>query len=118
MENDDKFKSDDPSDISMEDFEKTMRESFIEKKFQPGDKVTGQIVSITENYIFLDIGAKSEGIINSDELVDESGELTVSVGDTVDGTIMSTQDEILISYKMRKKDQTREILQDAYEKRV
>ncbi|OGL43063.1 MAG: hypothetical protein A2161_18465 [Candidatus Schekmanbacteria bacterium RBG_13_48_7] len=31
---------------------------------------------------------------------------------------MSTQDEILISYKMRKKDQTREILQDAYENRV
>lgn len=50
---------------------------------QPGQKVTGKIVSINEATALVDFGAKAEGQIPVDELKDESGELTVAEGDEI-----------------------------------
>lgn len=49
----------------------------------PGQKISATIVGIDGETIFLDVGLKSEGIINGSEFLDENGELTVSVGDSV-----------------------------------
>lgn len=118
MSTGDWFEPDNKPDLSREEFENALNESFTDKTFQAGDRVTGTVASITGSYVFLDLGAKSEGIIHRAEFLDEAGELTVSVGDRVDTTVMSTGDELLCSFRMRKKDQTRELLQDAYENSI
>ncbi len=53
------------------------------KKLTPGQQISALIVGIAGESIFLDVGGKSEGVLNSSELVGEDGELTVQVGDKV-----------------------------------
>jgi small subunit ribosomal protein S1 len=53
------------------------------KTLQPGNRVEATVVGVSGENIFLDVGGKSEGIVNASELRNESGELTVAVGDCV-----------------------------------
>jgi len=50
---------------------------------QRGEKITGKIVSVGEEAVFVDFGAKAEGQIPRAELENEEGELTVAVGDEI-----------------------------------
>ncbi len=58
-----------------------------------GGKVSGKILSIGEEWIFVDLGAKSEGRINAAELKDAEGNLTVKEGDTLEATVTGTDPE-------------------------
>jgi small subunit ribosomal protein S1 len=58
-----------------------------------GQKVSGKVVSITDEKIFVDLGAKSEGMIESAQLRDAEGNLTVNLGDTVDATVTAIDPE-------------------------
>jgi small subunit ribosomal protein S1 len=66
------------ADLFKEDQTKTIR------RLNPGQRITATIVGISGESIFLDTGAKSEGVLNAKELLDSEGNLTVSVGDTVE----------------------------------
>jgi len=73
------------------------REAFVQRD----TKVEGSVVSIGEDWIFVDIGAKTEACIAREELVDEQGGLTVKIGDTLSGYVVSNRDgEIVLSQKM------------------
>lgn len=48
-----------------------------------GELVKGVVVHINQEYVLVDIGYKSEGCIPVEEFTDESGQLTVKVGDEV-----------------------------------
>lgn len=52
-----------------------------------GDSVQGRIISIQKDCAFIDLGAKTEGIVGIDELTDADGNLTVAVGDTIEITV-------------------------------
>lgn len=52
-----------------------------------GEKVTGTIVSIGEEFAFVDLGAKSEGTIARSELSDADGRLTVGPGDEIEALV-------------------------------
>ena len=54
---------------------------------KPGAKVSGPILSIGEEAAFVDLGGKSDGVVALSELIDDEGELTVEVGDTVSGVV-------------------------------
>ncbi len=54
------------------------------RKLSPGQKLTATIVGIDGETLFLDVGAKSEGVIETSEFTDENGELTVTIGDSVE----------------------------------
>jgi len=60
------------------------------RKLTPGEKITASIVGIDKDTIFLDVGTKSEGIIQSSEFIDDEGELTVSVGDSLEVYCLKT----------------------------
>jgi small subunit ribosomal protein S1 len=66
-------------------FEALLRESEKKplKKLSPGEKLNATIVGIDGESIFLDVGTKSEGVIESAEFIDENGELTVAIDDRV-----------------------------------
>jgi len=58
-----------------------------------GQKVSGQILSIGEEWGFVDLGTKSEGRIAAAELKDAEGNLTVKEGDTLEATVSGTDPE-------------------------
>lgn len=53
------------------------------RHFTPGEKVTATIIDISGETIFLDVGGKSEGVLDAVGLKDEEGELTVKKGDRI-----------------------------------
>ena len=66
-----------------------------EKREDPaiGAKVSGKILSIGEESAFVDLGTKSEALIETAQLKDAEGNLTLNVGDTIDATVTSTDPE-------------------------
>ena len=66
----------------------------MKSKKEPGtgDKVTGTVVSIQGDDIFIDLGSKTEGIVERGELTDDEGNLTVEVGDSIE-IVVSGKDE-------------------------
>jgi small subunit ribosomal protein S1 len=65
-----------------------------EKREDPpvGAKVTGKILSIGEETAFVDLGTKSEAVIETAQLKDAAGNLTVNVGDSIDATVASASE--------------------------
>lgn len=55
-----------------------------------GDKVRGEIVGFGEETAFVDLGGKSEGLVDLEELCDESGKLTAAVGDSIEAVVAAT----------------------------
>ncbi|MFL6199819.1 MAG: 30S ribosomal protein S1 [Thermoanaerobaculia bacterium] len=66
-----------------------------EKREDPpvGAKVSGKILSIGEETAFVDLGTKSEALIEAAQLKDAEGNLTVNVGDTIDATVTAANPE-------------------------
>jgi small subunit ribosomal protein S1 len=52
-----------------------------------GQMVTGTVVNIGTNTVFLDLGGKSEGAIEREQLNDKDGELTVGMGDKIEARV-------------------------------
>lgn len=73
-------------DENNESFEDLFKQDSAKKlrHFNPGQKVTATIIDISGESVFLDVGGKSEGIVDSAELKNEEGEITVAVGDNID----------------------------------
>jgi len=70
-----------------------------------GKIVTGVIVQVQRDSVVIDIGGKSEGLINLDEFLDAQGEVKVGPGDRVDVYIESREsDDGLISLSKEKAD--------------
>ena len=69
---------------SMENFEQMLEESL--KTLHTGETVTGIVTAIANNVVYLDLGAKVTGVIDYDQITDESGvdlHTLMSVGDEV-----------------------------------
>jgi small subunit ribosomal protein S1 len=58
-----------------------------------GQKVSGKVLSIGDEWVFIDLGAKSEGRINAADLKDAEGNITVKEGDAVEATVTGTDPE-------------------------
>ena len=84
--------------------------------FRPGDSVTGDVVKISKENIFVDLGGKSEGVVDAVEFLDKDGTLTVKLGDRVELKVASIEDVICLSKKglKIKGAHAREVLWDAY----
>jgi len=68
-------------------FEKSVRE------VKEGEVVDGTVVAVDEDHVQVDVGFKSEGLVDSWEFMSEDGRILVSVGDTVEVLVESTEDE-------------------------
>jgi len=73
-------------------------ESFAElyerslKTMKEGEVVTGTVLSVDEDFVQIDIGFKSEGLVASWEFMDEDGNVLVSAGDEVDVLLEEAED--------------------------
>jgi small subunit ribosomal protein S1 len=60
---------------------------------QEGEIVRGTVVGISEQYVLVDIGYKSEGVVAREEFLDRDGNITVKRGDEVDVLIKSLENQ-------------------------
>ena len=55
----------------------------MKNTFEIGEPVELEIVAISDTTVFLDLNAKSEGVLDRDELADEEGNVSVKEGDKI-----------------------------------
>ena len=77
--------------IKEESFQELYEESL--KSIKEGEVVRGNIIQVTDEYVMVDIGYKSEGQIRISEFIDEEGAVTAKVGDEVDVLLEHHEDE-------------------------
>ncbi len=59
-----------------------------------GSLITGMVAAITDSTVVINAGLKSEGVIPSDEFLDQDNELEVAVGDTVEVVLEALEDSV------------------------
>jgi small subunit ribosomal protein S1 len=90
-------------------------DTITNKQLSPGQKIEATIVAVSQDSIFLDIGEKSEGFLDRKELEDETGAVSVIVGDTLEVYFLSTaQNEMLFTTKIGGGSTSRAHLEEAY----
>ncbi|MEA2085179.1 MAG: S1 RNA-binding domain-containing protein, partial [Thermodesulfobacteriota bacterium] len=57
----------------------------------PGEKIKAVVVRITKEWIFIDLGRKSEGYISKGEFLDSEGDISVHEGDTIEAYFLSAK---------------------------
>lgn len=83
-----------------------------------GAKVKGEIISIGKESVFVDLGAKSDGVVEKSELLDEKAEMPFTEGDTLELYVVSiTDNEIRLSKAISRASGPR-LLQDAFAKGI
>jgi len=103
-----------------ESFEQLLEGYYLDKKtnLQIGDKITGKIVSIGMDTVFIDTGTKIDGSVEKKELLDENGQFLYKTGDTLDLYIVSLKEEEIILSKAISDKGKNELLYGAFKKKV
>jgi small subunit ribosomal protein S1 len=103
-----------------EDFAKLL-ESFtpgMGERLQVGDRITGPIIAIEKENVFVGTGTKIDGVVDSAELLDGNGNLPYQVGDSVELYVVSLRgDEVRLSKAVSGAGGAR-ALHDAYENAI
>ena len=99
-------------------------ESFAElfskgpSSIKEGEVSRGVVLSIDEDFVQVDIGFKSEGLVPSWEFMTEDGVMTVKVGDTVDVLVEIAEDgegRVVLSKEKAERLQIWDEISNAYE---
>jgi small subunit ribosomal protein S1 len=69
----------------------------LNRGFRPGDTVSGVVIKISKDTVFVDLGSKSEGIAEVEQFRDQDGNLTLREGDRIDLRISSLRGGIHLS---------------------
>ena len=82
------------NDVSSEDFA-TLLAEFEQSAgtVQENEIANGRVLSVNKDYVLVDIGYKSEGLIATVEFIDEEGHITIAQGDTVSVLVESRENE-------------------------
>jgi len=93
-------------------FEKTR----VQRDFlKPGQKIEATIVKIGRDWIFLDLGGKSEGYLDRKELTDEEGRLSVKEGDSITAYFLSSKhQEKLFTTRIGAGDSARTYMEEVW----
>ncbi len=85
-----------------------------------GEVVKGTVLKVTASEVVIDVGYKSEGIIQIGEFLDENGEVTVQAGDIVDVLLERTEDRegyVVLSREKAEKMKIWDEVEKAYAER-
>ena len=98
-------------------FAELFEESLNQTETRPGSLIQAQVVKITDDYVILDAGLKSESSIPVEQFKNAQGELEVQVGDTVPVVLESVESgdgETLLSREKAKRNEAWSKLEDAF----
>jgi len=102
-------------DLSEDELEELYEQSF--HQFTEGELVKGRVITITESAVVVDIGYKSEGLINIHEYIDSEGNCTVEVGDDVEVLLEATENvegRLVLSKDKAEKMKVWDDIEEAY----
>ena len=88
-------------DSSMAGFAALLDQQFkgFRKGFNPGDTVSARVVRVGEEYVTLDVNAKTVGLLPVADVTDEEGEVTLKRGDTVEVSFVAMQKDAYLFAK-------------------
>lgn len=107
--------------VFKESFADILEQSFSDKNMQIGAIRKGVVMRIDKDYVTVDAGFKSEGIIPIAQFFNDQGELEVAVGQTVDVALEALEDgfgETRLSREKAKRAEAWKRLEDAYENKL
>ncbi|USN51055.1 MAG: 30S ribosomal protein S1 [Myxococcales bacterium] len=74
-------------------FEELLNEEFARDEVQEGEIISAHVLSVNKDFVLVDIGYKSEGLIPTNEFSLINGEPQIKVGDRVDVLVESRENE-------------------------
>lgn len=88
-----KKKETDQKEEKDSDFEQMLEDSLINlKKLEVGDKVKGEIINITDSYIFVTLGGKRDAYAEKEDYINKNNKLPYKKGDKLEGYIVKYTD--------------------------
>ena len=88
---------------STEDFAKLLEESSdVPKELKEGDRVRGKIVSISDEFTFIDYSGRAEARIATSELRGKDEDVVLRVGDALSATVSSVEDGVTLTLGRRR----------------
>ena len=97
-------------------FEASLEEQGLD--IERGSVISGTVVAIDDDWITVDTGLKSEGIVAREEFLDDDGELEVAIGDSVDVVVDAVDNgmgQTLLSREKAKRVETWNALEKLFE---
>ncbi|WP_299974378.1 30S ribosomal protein S1 [uncultured Pseudoteredinibacter sp.] len=101
-----------------ESFAELFEESLKSVDMVPGSIVTGVVIDVDKDWVTVHAGLKSEGVIPAAQFLNESGELTLNIGDEVQVALESVEDgfgETRLSREKAKRAEAWTVLEAAHE---
>ncbi|GAB2576444.1 30S ribosomal protein S1 [Nitrincola alkalisediminis] len=100
-----------------ESFAQLFEESLKELEMAPGSIVSGTVVAIENDFVIVNAGLKSEGVIPVEQFRDEKGQLGIKVGDVVKVALEALEDGFgttLLSREKAKRAESWQVLEKAF----
>jgi small subunit ribosomal protein S1 len=101
-----------------ESFKELFEQSIVGTQFYPGAIIPAIVINIDDDYVTLNAGLKSEGIVAIEEFHDKNGDLEITIGDTVEVALDSVEDgygETLLSREKAKRQEAWRKLSKSHE---
>ena len=101
-----------------ESFSELFEKSIIGAQFYPGAIISAKVIGIDDDYVTLNAGLKSEGVVAIEEFHDQNGQLEINVGDVVEVALDSVEDgygETLLSREKAKRQEAWRKLSKSHE---
>ncbi len=78
--------------VSGESFAELFEQSPMYTQMRNGDVLNGTVERIGKDYVVVNVGLKSEGVVPVEQFLDENGAVEVQVGDQVDVVVETVED--------------------------
>jgi small subunit ribosomal protein S1 len=104
--------------MAEEDFAAMFEASVKARPLAKGQTVQGTIVKIGAEVVLVDVGGKSEAVLDAAELRNDEGELAAKVGDRIEATVVSTQGGVTLSRRLARRAATDRQIEDALHTRL
>lgn len=98
-----------------DDFAAMLDASLQAKTLARGQMVEGVVVRIGSEVALVDVGGKSEAVVEVGELKNAEGELEVAVGDRLQATVISTAGGVTLSRRLARKAATDREIERAFD---
>lgn len=98
-----------------EDFASMFEASVPARPLARGQTVKGVIVRIGAEVALVDVGGKSEAVVDVAELKDADGVLEVKVGDRIEATVVSTAGGVTLSRRLARRAATEQQIESAFD---
>ena len=101
-----------------ESFAELFEESLKELDMAPGSIVTGTVVAIENDFVIVNAGLKSEGVIPLEQFRNDNGDVDLKVGDEVRVALEALEDgsgSTVLSRERAKRAEAWTVLEQAYE---